>query len=148
VASKSRGKPWSSFWSRSSEFVVRLRQRRSHRSFGDALVWPRTVLARLAGWPKRRRLTIAVRRSHTKRFRAQLAKVLRSPTLRRWRWLFAIGAAALVAFATIYLLGTDERSTRVVQSASSASVRAVSTRPNTSASAILRVPPKPSASHR
>jgi serine/threonine protein kinase len=135
--SKSPVKPWSSFLTWSSGLVLRLRQRRSRRSLRDALVLPRTVLARLAGWPKRRRLITMVRPA-AKRFRAQLVKLRASPTLRRGWWVFAIGAAALVTFATMYLLGTDERPTHVVPSPSSASARSLSTRPNTSASTILR----------
>jgi serine/threonine protein kinase len=146
--SKSRERPSSSFWTWSSEFVLRLRQRRSRRGLHKALVWPRTALARLAVWPKRRRWTLTRVRPYAKRFRAQLAKLRASPTLRRWWWAFAIGAAALVAFTIMYFLGTDERSTQVAPPASSAWARSSSTRPNTSASPVLRVPPKPSASHR
>jgi serine/threonine protein kinase len=146
--SKSRVKTWSSFLTWSSDFVLRLRHRRSGRNLRHALVWPRTVLARLAAWQKRRRSTIRTLRSHARRFCARLAGLRPSSTFRRWWWVFAIGAAAVVTLAMMFSLGTNEGPARVVRSASSASAASASTRPNTSPSASVRASPKSSPSHR
>jgi serine/threonine protein kinase len=148
AASTSPVKPWSSLLTWSSEFVVRLRPRRSRRSLRQALDWPRTALARLGAWPKRRRSTLALLQPYAKRFRGQLGMLRPSPALRRWWWVFAIGVGAVVTFAIMFSLSTRERSTHVEPGAPSASARGVSTRPNPSASATLHGAPKPSASHR